>query len=75
MTKREIRQHALFDALMIEYELKTDRAIAEGIGCTASYVSRMRSGKQRICASVILAIHEATDMKIEEIKRLIAEAA
>ena len=68
---RSNRPHKLFDHLLLERGFTSDAKIAEALETTPAYISRMRSGGQKVGASVILAIYDATDMTIEQIRELI----
>lgn len=68
---RSNKPHKLFDHLILERGFKNDAKIAEALETTPAYVSRMRSGDQKVGASVVLAIYDATDMTIEEIRELL----
>lgn len=68
---RSNRPHKLFDHLLALPNFKTDAQIAEALHTTPAYVSRMRSGAQKVGASVILAVYDATDLTIEQIRELI----
>lgn len=68
---RSNKPHKLFDHLILERGFKNDAKIAEALETTPAYVSRMRSGDQKVGASAILAIYDATDMTIEEIRELL----
>lgn len=63
--------HKLFDHLILERGFKNDANIAEAINAPASSLSRIRSGEHKVGPTMILAIYDATDMTIEEIRDLL----
>lgn len=62
--------HPLLDALMEQYKLKNDAALSRFLGYTPSRVCKIRYGNLPTSDSVILDIHELTDMPIAKIKEL-----
>ena len=66
--------HALFDAIMLDFNLKNDSALARALDISAPVVSKIRSRTRPLCASVVLKIHDATDWPIKKIKDLLAES-
>lgn len=72
---RVSQPHALFDAIIFNFSLKNDSALARALGLTPPVVSKIRSRTRPLCPSVMLKIHDATGWSIKEIKTLIAESA
>lgn len=64
------RAHKLFDYLLERYDFKTDFALAEWMGIEPPAISRIRHGTHRVGPTMILAIYDATDMTIEQIRGL-----
>lgn len=62
--------HALFDAIMHDFNLKNDAALARALDLTPPVISKIRSRTRPLCASVMLKIHDATDWPIKKIKEL-----
>ena len=60
--------HPLLDHLRKIGLGDNDFAIAKKLNFTAPVISRIRSGKKNVTAKIILAIYDATDMSIEEIR-------
>lgn len=50
-----------------------DFAIAKKLNVTPPVISRIRSGKKRVSARVILAVYDATDLSIEKIRELMGK--
>jgi plasmid maintenance system antidote protein VapI len=72
MSKRT-HPHTLFDFLMKECGLRTDASLAKALEVTAPTVSRIRSGKTRVTADIILRIHKTTGLSVESIEAMIEE--
>jgi transcriptional regulator with XRE-family HTH domain len=68
-----MKPHKLFDLLREESNLNSDAELAEALNVTAPVISRIRSGKDRVGARMIILIHEKTDMPIAEIKELLGK--
>ena len=68
---RSNRPHKLFDYLLTLPRFKTDAQLAKALHTTPSYLCTMRSGERKIGASLILAVYDATDMTIEQIRELL----
>lgn len=64
---------ALFDAVMKQQNCKNDAALSRVLDIDPGALSRMRNGKLKVGATLILRIHELTDytMSVKEIKQLI----
>lgn len=60
----------LLDHLISHFQLKNDAALARAIDVSAPVISKLRHGTLKLGATAILAIHEAFDMPIREIKAL-----
>jgi transcriptional regulator with XRE-family HTH domain len=68
-----MKPHKLFDLLRKESNLKSDAELAEALKVTAPIISRIRSGKDRVGARMIILIHEQTEMPIADIKALLGK--
>jgi transcriptional regulator with XRE-family HTH domain len=68
-----MRPHKLFDLLKEESQLKSDAELADALNVTAPIISRIRSGKDRVGARMIILIHEKTEMPIAYIKELLGK--
>lgn len=66
MRKRSA-DNVLLDFLLAELEFTTDKQIAELLGVGISAISKIRHGAN-VSASIILAIHEATDIPVNVIR-------
>ena len=64
----------LFDHLIRTYNLKNDRELSQRTGINPANISRCRAGKIAFGDIKILAVHDAFDMPIKEIKGLLNEA-
>ena len=69
--KTELKPYALFDFLIKESGLKNDAALARALEITAPTISKIRGGKNRVTAEIILSIYKQTGLSIETIEELI----
>lgn len=63
--------HKLFDFLIKECDLRNDASLAKALDITAPSVSRMRSGKTKVTAGIILRIHKTTGLSVETIESML----
>ncbi len=61
----------LLDYLQKTYDIKNDRQLALRIGFSTPTLSKIRTGKYKVSADMIIAIHEKFGMSIKEIKKLL----
>ena len=61
----------LFDYIKEQYRLKSDLALSEMLDTTPQVICRVRSGDMRLSAALVLAVYDATEMTIEEIREMI----
>ena len=66
-----IPPHRLLDYLIETYKLKNTRKLAQHLGVTQGYLSKLRHGVKKVSGDFILAIYDKTDMSIEEIRALL----
>jgi transcriptional regulator with XRE-family HTH domain len=62
--------NGLLDALLQRYGLKNDAALCRVLDVQPCLMSKIRHGKQRISADMMLRIHEVFDMPIAEMRTL-----
>lgn len=62
----------LLDALIQDNSLKNDAALCRVLRFAPPMISKIRHGKVKISADVILRIHEILNVPVLEIRRLIA---
>jgi hypothetical protein len=62
----------LLDTVMRLQGMRDDAKLSNAIGSHPPYISKVRAEKIPVGATLMIKIHEATDMPIAEIKRLIA---
>ena len=62
---------ALFDVLKARYGLETDAQLAKCIGANPVAVSKIRHGRMRVSAALILSVHKNTGIPVTEIEGLI----
>jgi plasmid maintenance system antidote protein VapI len=60
--------NGFLDFLKTEFNVKTDRALAQVMEVTPPVVSKWRKNTLSFGASMILRVHDLTDMPIKEIK-------
>ena len=68
---RSMNANKLFDHIKTQYRIKSDAALAYKLGITPQVLCRVRSGDMKLSAAVILAVYDATEMSIEQIRELI----
>jgi hypothetical protein len=62
--------YKLFDYIREMYNLKTDSQLAHILNVRAPLISKIRSGAIRIPPTVIIAVHEQTNIPIAKIKEM-----
>ena len=68
---RTRKSHKLLDRVRQHLNLRSDRQLAQLLGTDAPIISRVRSGKRPCSDTLILAIHEATEIPIREIRAML----
>jgi len=63
----------LLDFVIEKLDLKNDAALARTLGITPPALSRIRHGKFPIGATLLIAMHEETGMKVRELRRLMGD--
>ena len=63
----------LLDTLLAHQNLKTDAELARTLEVNPSVISKIRNSKARISASLLLDIHEMTDISIRELRNLMGD--
>lgn len=58
----------LFDIVIARMHLKNDAALARLLEVAPPVISKIRNGKLPLGASIIIRVHEVTDMPVKEIK-------
>lgn len=71
--RKNITPHELFDFLIKECGLRNDAALANALDVTPPSVSRMRNGKSKVGAEIILRIHKTTGLSVESIESMLGE--
>lgn len=66
--------HPLFDKVLADYGLKTDRELCKRIGVHASVICEQRKGKIKVSADVVKKINQTFDMPVAEIRKLMGES-
>ena len=65
------QEHKLFDYLKDHLGLKSDAQLAERLNLFNSELSRIRNGILTFSPRVILAVYDATDLNIEQIRNML----
>lgn len=65
--------HKLLEAVLKKQELPSDAALARLLQVSPSQISNVRAGRLKVGPTLMLAIHEVTDMPIARIRELAAE--
>lgn len=64
--------NALLDCLLARGGLKNDAALSRALGIAPPVISKLRSGKLELGATLVLNIHELFDMSIREMKEIVS---
>jgi len=67
------KPHPLLDTLIETLTLENDAALAETLQVRAPVISKIRGGKLPVGASILMRMHEASDMPIARLRALIPE--
>ena len=62
--------HKLFDYIREMYNLKTDAQLAHILNARRPMISKIRNGLVRIPPSLVIAIHEQTNIPVAKIKEM-----
>jgi plasmid maintenance system antidote protein VapI len=65
--------HALLDAILRDYKLKNDAALARYLEVAPPIISKIRHDKLAVGPYMILKIHEKTEMSVKDIKFLLRQ--
>ena len=60
----------ILDELQKRFDIKNDRQLSIKLGMAAPVLSRLRNGKSKVSAEMMIAIHETFGLPIAEIKEL-----
>lgn len=63
----------LLDAVKYDLKLRNDAELARELKVKPPVISKLRSNKLRVGATVILRIHEAAGMPVKKIRELVAQ--
>jgi transcriptional regulator with XRE-family HTH domain len=72
-TRKGYNPNRLLDALLRHQNLKSDAELARALEVTPSVISKIRHSRTRISASLLLDIHEMTDLSIRELRNLMGD--
>ena len=61
----------LLDYLKNKFHIESDMELAKELGVSAPTLSRVRMGHKEVGANLILAIHDAFEMPIKDIKGML----
>jgi hypothetical protein len=67
------KPHLLLDAVIETLTLENDAALAETLQVPAPVISKIRNGKLPVGASILVRMHEASEMPIAKLRALIPE--
>jgi hypothetical protein len=70
-----VKKHRVLDAVMKALSLKTDAGLARMLDVSPPVISLLRSGKRPIGPSMLIRMHEASDMPISQLRALMADEA
>lgn len=72
MNNHQTPAAAFFDKLRAQYCFRSDAQLAELLSVPAPQISKMRNGLLAVGAKTILAIHEATNIPVADIRKAVA---
>lgn len=64
------KPHKLFDYIREMYGLKTDAQLAHILSARRPMISKIRNGLARLPPSLVIAIHEQTNIPVAKIKEM-----
>ena len=64
------KPHKLFDYIREMYGLKTDAQLAHILSARRPMISKIRNGLARLPPSLVIAIHEPTNIPVVKIKEM-----
>ena len=65
----------LLDAVMAKLDLKNDAALSRALEVAPPVISKIRHGRLPVGASLLIRMHEATDIAIRELKAIATPTA
>jgi transcriptional regulator with XRE-family HTH domain len=65
----------LLDVLMLTLGVTSDAALARALDVPPSTISKIRNRQMPVTSSLLLAAHEATELSIRELRRLLGDTA
>lgn len=68
-----LKEKRLFWFLMLRFDLKDDRALAEFIGTSPAQISTIRNDKIGLSPRLVLSIYDKTNLSIEDIRAMANE--
>jgi plasmid maintenance system antidote protein VapI len=60
----------ILDELQKQFEIKNDRQLAIKLGVDAPTISRVRTGKAKVSAELMIAIHKTFGLSIADIEEM-----
>lgn len=66
---------ALLDAVMAKLGLKNDAALSRALEVAPPVISKIRHGRLPVGATLLIRMHEVTDIAIRELKAIATSAA
>ncbi|MCL1887057.1 MAG: helix-turn-helix domain-containing protein [Betaproteobacteria bacterium] len=71
--RRGYDPNPLLDMLILRQNLKTDAELARILEINPSVISKIRHAKTRVSASLLLEIHEMTNLSIRELRNIMGD--
>jgi transcriptional regulator with XRE-family HTH domain len=63
----------LLDALIVRLGVRSSSALAREVGLSPSVISKVRHRRLAVSGEILLAIHDATDIPIRELRRMMGD--
>jgi transcriptional regulator with XRE-family HTH domain len=72
---KTVNSHRLLDAAIDKMNLKNDAALSKTLGIAPPTISKLRHGRISVGPSMLIRIHEATDIPIRKLRALMSDDA
>ncbi len=66
----QFEKHELLDYIREKFKINSDKDLAIALNLKRSYISKVRNGTMKVTPTLILHVHDATDMPIRQIKQI-----
>jgi len=74
-TQADYDPNPLLDALIKKLKLKNDAALARELDVTAPVISKIRHRTLRVGATMLVRMHEASELTVQELRNLMGKSS